>query len=233
MLIAAPTASAKNYCFEKWIENVLDFTYPDFDVVLFDNSIEGRTNADHLTDLFISRYGLSDKFKAFYSERSRGKESVIERMAISHNDCRDYFLKGKYGYMLHLESDVMPEKNVIEELLIHRKPVISALYYRDEGQYRKLCITHRKPMPHNMTPGEDVVFVDGTIKKVASAGLGCTLIHQSVLEKISFRFDPNISVHPDSFFYDDCFKHGIEVWADTSQIAQHDNQPWGRPGIDF
>ena len=32
VLICAPTASAKNYCFDKWITNVMDFTYPNFEI---------------------------------------------------------------------------------------------------------------------------------------------------------------------------------------------------------
>ena len=32
ILIAAPTAKAKDYCFEEWLDHVMGFTYPLFDV---------------------------------------------------------------------------------------------------------------------------------------------------------------------------------------------------------
>ncbi len=40
ILIAAPQADVKNYCFEDWLRNVRQFTYPKskIDIFLADNS---------------------------------------------------------------------------------------------------------------------------------------------------------------------------------------------------
>jgi hypothetical protein len=50
---------------------------------------------------------------------------------------------------LHLESDVIPPPDVIENLLFHKKEVISALYYSDEGIYRRPMIQMKLKVTEN------------------------------------------------------------------------------------
>ena len=238
ILVCAPTAQPKSYVLREYLDNVLNFKYPNFDLLLCDNTLDSGESTEHINGEIAKLTTDTKRFRAIHSKVS-GIDSVIERMAISHNDCRKAFLEGNYSYMLHLESDVLPPPTIIEDLLFHRKLVIGALYYRDEGSYRKLCIqTHVSRSPRNiftvnMLPHEDALFIDGTVKRIASVGLGCVLIHRSVLEKIPFRFIPGNSSHPDSFFSEDCFKNGIDIFADTNIIARHDNKPWGVHGFDF
>jgi hypothetical protein len=67
-------------------------------------------------------------------------------------------------------------------------------------------------------------FVDGDVKKVFSCGLGCVLIHRSVLKEVVFRYEEGSPVHPDSFFYADLDAKKIPVYVDTSIYCKHDNQ---------
>lgn len=238
ILISSPTASAKNYCFKEWIENVNNFNYPNFDVVLFDNTDDDGRNTNWLNNTFKDLYGNSNKFTAFHSD-ILGIESVIERMCISHNDCRRYALNNNYDYLLHLESDVFPNKDVIQNLLFRQKKVIGALYHIDFGKRRRLMVQRRiNRTPNdtvyvNMEAWEDTYFIDGKIHKVASVGLGCVLIHRSILQKIPFRFVKDRDNHPDSYFSEDCFRNNIDIWADTSEICIHKNTDWGIYKIDF
>lgn len=238
VLISAPTASAKNYCFHTWLDNVMKFTWTNFDVVLFDNTLDDASNAAFLNDRYIQKYGTAGKFFAKQSSVS-GIDSVIERMCISHNDCRQFAIDGGYTHWLHLETDVFPERDIIEKLFFHKKQVVGGIYYRDEGQYRRLCIqTHHARAPRNLLArnleaGEDVFFIDGMIKKVASVGLGCVLIDRAVFTRIRFRFVSGESAHPDSYFSEDCFRSKIDIWADTASICEHQNIAWGIHGVDF
>ena len=165
--------------------------------------------------------------------------SVISRMAMSHNDCREYAIKYGYQFIFHLETDVFPPENVIEELMAHSKQVIGGLYDRDEGKWRKLMMQkHIYPAPRvvnsvNFEAGDDAYFIDGTLKQVSSVGLGCVLIHSTVFKKIAFRFVEKEQNHPDSFFSEDCFRNGIKIYADTSIYCRHDNKAWGVYGKDF
>ena len=50
ILIAAPTAKAKDYCFEEWLDHVMGFTYPLFDVKLFDNTLDNGIYTKRMND---------------------------------------------------------------------------------------------------------------------------------------------------------------------------------------
>ena len=246
VLIASPTAKAKNYCFTDWIDNVMQFKYPNFDVRLFDNTQDGGKNAKYLNDVFESRYGVSDFYGKFHAHNSmelrgiKGSESLIERMAMSHNDCRGYAMNNGYDYLLHLESDVMPQHDVIEQLMSRGKKVVGAMFYRDEGRHRCLMVQRRIfCTPHNIkmlnyVANEELNLLDGNIKDVASVGLGCVLIDvRKVFSKIEFRHVDGVNMHPDSYFSEDCFRNKIPIFVDTNCIARHDNRQWGFYGVDF
>lgn len=246
VLICAPTASAKSYCFEEWIDNVMSFNYPNFDIRIFDNTYkDGGEFTLKMNSIFKNKYGKSNnKFYAYNSARINNMKddaigSVISRMAMSHNDCREYAIKYGYDYILHLETDVFPPSNVIEQLMAQGKKVIGGLYDRDEGKWRKLMaqkhvyVAPRAVNSVNFVTGEEIGFANGTIKQVSSIGLGCVLIHNSVFKNIPFRFVPGEANHPDSFFSEDCFRKGIKIYADTSVYCRHDNKPWGVYGVDF
>lgn len=242
ILICSPTAKAKNYCFEEWLDNVMSFTYPNFEVRLFDNTEDNGKNAKKMNDIYTKKYGYDKKFFAYNSlvlNSSTKTKGVIEKMCLSHNDCINYALNNKFDYMLHLESDVFPEKNVIEKLLPHKKLVVGAVYYRDEGKFRKpmlqrkINVINSHVVSMNFDKSEDIHFMDGTLKQVAHVGLGCVLIKTGVFSVIKFRFVRNEPMHPDTYFAEDCFRHKVKVYADTSCIARHENKAWGVYGINF
>lgn len=239
VLISAPTANVKDYCFDAWIENIMQFKYPNFEVKVFDNSLDEGKASLARNVRFLNAYGKQNtKFQSIYSNIT-SEQSLIERMCISHNDCRDEFLNGDYTHMLHLETDVVPPHDIIERLMEHNKSVIGAVYYRNEGQWRQPMIQQRiyrapkNVIAINVNANEEPFFLDGTVKGVASAGLGCVLIKREVLEKIKFRFVAGENLHPDCFFNEDCFRNKINTFVDTSIICRHDNKAWGYYGVDY
>lgn len=246
VLVCAPTASSKNYCFNEWLENVMNFNYPNFDIRLFDNTYkDGGEFTQYMNNTFEKKYGKgNNKFYAFNSAKINNIQddaigSVISRMAMSHNDCREYAIKYGYQSMLHLETDVFPPLNVIEQLLVQNKKIIGGIYDRDEGKWRKAMLQkHIYSSPVNINSinfeaTEDAYFIDGTIKQVSSVGLGCVLINSSVFKNIPFRFVEGQGNHPDSYFSEDCFKKGYKIYADTSVYCKHDNKAWGIYRKDF
>ena len=150
-------------------------------------------------------------------------------LAKSHDNCRTMALKGDYDYLLHLESDVFPPVNVIERLLDARKKVVGAMYHIELGEQSTLMIQQleefgeAKRDTYNL--GEtDLDFVDGSVKKIFSCGLGCVLIHKSVLKEVPFRYEEGAPVHPDSFFFADLDMRDISAYVDTSIYCEHRNQ---------
>jgi len=242
VLICSPTANVKNYCFDEWLDNVMNFSYPNFEVRLYDNTDDKGNNSDLLNKKYQAKYGYNKKFFAVNSlikNDAHGIKSVIEKMCISHNDCRQYAIENKFDYMLHLESDVFPKKDIIQKLLVHCKNVVGGIYYRDEGKFRKpmiqrkVYITNSFVISMNFDKSEDIHFMDGTLKQVAHIGLGCVLIGVKVFDKIKFRFSKEEGFHPDTYFAEDCFRNKIPIYADTSCIARHENKSWGIYGLNF
>jgi len=243
VLVSCPTAAAKNYCFEEWIDNVLSFTYPNFEVRLFDNTDDKGANANYLNEYVNSRYGnINDKFLAINSlvKHDVKSNSIIAKMCLSHNDCRMYALTNDFDFMLHLESDVFPPKDVIERLIFHQKNVIGGLYYIDEGRYRMAMVMERIELAennittfHSAYHGGEIRLLDGNIHPVAQIGLGCVLISKKAMERLPFRYVPNRNFHPDTYFSEDCDAQRIPIHLDTSIVCRHENKMWGIHGIDF
>ena len=97
VLISAPTALAKKYCFEEWLDNVMQLSYPNFNVVLFDNTNDGGKFTEYMNEYHKNNYN-SEKFYAVNSLKINNffSSSIIEKMCLSHNDCRKYMLHNNY-----------------------------------------------------------------------------------------------------------------------------------------
>lgn len=224
ILVASPTADVKSYCSDRWMDVATNLTYPNYDLYLCDNS----SNRDYYAE-------LKEKYKDdLMIERisTTHSSSVKESMAKSHEKCREKALRDNYDYLLHLETDVFPPLDVIERLLQTKKKVVGALYHIELGEESKLMVqqieaTGRNRETFNLDLS-DLEFVDGTVKRVFSCGLGCVLIHKSVLQRVNFRYEKGAVVHPDSFFYGDLHKLNIPVFVDTSIYCKHDNMPLSR-----
>ena len=124
-------------------------------------------------------------------------------------------------------------------MLFHKKKFINALYYTDEGSYRRPMVQVHLELAPNYghsywaTYKDEIKYVNGEVYRLALAGLGCALIHYSVLKKIEFRFEKGIDKHPDTFFAEDCEKHKVPIYIDTSIVCEHKNKSWGVYGIDY
>lgn len=232
ILVCCPTAAVKNYCFEEWLENTMNLKYPNYQIRLFDNTPDSGYNTIKLNKLFRSKYGENNhKFKSIHVPVDND-ESVIERMIYASEEMRQYAIKKNYSHILHLESDVFATENIIEELLFHDKQVIGALYDRDEGIYRKLMIQKIvKEAPDsllslNFKSGEEIGFINGSIKKVSSVGLGAVLINMSVLKNLPFRYFGDDAA-PDKYLMESFHMMGVKIYAHTGLICpRHENQEW-------
>jgi hypothetical protein len=219
VLVGTPHADRKNYCFNEFVEMVKTFTYKNYNVVIADNS---KSNKNYK---LIVKHGLN-------SLRIKPKHKANQQyIAESHEAIRQYALKGGYDYLLHLESDVFPPPDIIERLLVHQKPLVSALYMIDFGHNSRPMVQHIESHGSiRETINSDVVqdfnLIDGTLKKVYSAGLGCMLIHKSILKKFTFRWEQGASMHPDSFFAGDIKQLNIPIHLDTSILCEHKNSFW-------
>ena len=131
VLIAIPTYDAKNYCLNQFMDNVKNFTYPKslIEIYVADNSATNK-NALMIRDKF--------KVKTFWKDYSN--VPLMTKLADSHNQLRRYFLESDNDYMFHLESDIFPPRDIIEQLLWCRKPIVNGLYQVFDASWRSPCI---------------------------------------------------------------------------------------------
>lgn len=220
ILVGCPTADPYRYCTQQWIDAVKSLSYKGFDVLLVDNS----SSKDYFNE-------FSKQVPMIKTERI---ENLRELVARDRNLIRDKILKENYDYFLSLEIDVIPPFDLIEKLLSHKKDIVSGVYYKDyEVNITKAGIPLRKaktilPLLWKAVDSENVrqltsKEVEGNkLLEVAISGLGCLLIHRSVLEKVKFRVNlKESSACDDVWFCHDAIKQGFKIYADTSVKCKH------------
>jgi cellulose synthase/poly-beta-1,6-N-acetylglucosamine synthase-like glycosyltransferase len=219
VLIGTPHSDTKNYCIEDYIARVKSLSYPFYDVLVVDNS-QSRKNYKLLLRAGIKAIHVKPK-----------KHSIQTILAKSHEEIRKYALAHKYDYLLHLESDVIPPRDVIERLMIHNHPIVSAMYMINFGSDSHLMSQKIENFGEiretiNMKDGADLMMVDGKLKLTFACGLGCVLIHRETLKKFVFRSESGANLAPDSLFALDTDALGIPKYIDTSVLCEHNNSEW-------
>ncbi len=218
VLIGVPHADLKNYCLSMFLSRAKNLTYKNYEILFADNS-NNRKNYKRLIK--------EENVDCIYV---KPKQKAIQHiLADTHEAIRDYFLRGDYDYLLHLESDIIPPPDVIERLMIHNKPIVSAVYHIDFGANSHAMI---QKMEHfgdiretaNIKDGADLMMMDGKLHEVFACGLGCVLIRRDVLEQIPFRWSGG-DIFPDTYWAFDT-NGQFPKFVDTSILCEHHNSSW-------
>lgn len=232
ILVACPTSDYKLYCQDDWVKQICNLSYPNYDVLIVDNS-KDEQNVNRLRSQFekYKNTRLDNRVKVYHFKRLGGlKETIAE----SCNFIRDYMKEWCYDYLFMVESDIFIPTNSIEHLLAFKKKVICLPYFHFGGADTKLlqCVnytmadgtvtqvfqTNEKCFIHDITGSN-------TPKRVYQTGLGCILIHVSVLKKVKFRYNKDeweLGFH-DYFFHRDLENLKIPVYCDFNVIVEHRN----------
>lgn len=211
VLVGCPTSNHKEYCLGEYAKAVKGLTYKNYDVLLVENS----ESDEYLKK--IKEEGLQ-AIKGPYSEGAR------DRIVASRNMLREEAIKN-YDYLLSLEQDVIPPKDIIEKLLRHEKEITTGIYFANnampDGSIALIPLAYKltDEKTLSMKPlSEEEVFKDQLIR-IVSCGMGCVLIATDVLEKIRFRYEKN--TFDDRWFCIDAYKLKIPMYADTSARCKH------------
>ena len=227
-MIASPQSDKKNYCFEDWLNNIKKFDYENYDIFLADNS----TTEDN-SKLLRDKYKIGSK----WITSKENQNSLMMKLRDSHNSCREETLKGGYDFLLHLETDIFPSAETINELLFYKKKCIGALYdigFADNRQLMYRTIEKDDERLAIVLDAKDrEKWMTGEVYRVLGCGLGCNLIHRSVLEKVKFRIEANSNVFPSLFFGLDLDKLNIPQYLHSGLFCEHRNEDWGDYGKDY
>jgi len=240
VLVACPTYEGKNYCVDKWIKQVKELNYSNYDILLVDNTNDGGKNAKWLSET----YGIE-----VIHHYDKTYPDVKYLMAKCNEIIRKRVLDKGYDYLFSLEADVMlKNQNVIAKFINYGIPVVSGVYDIGPIGYSYPLI---QQFFKNVEGGPERYFsrqlfweeiyehMNGKVKQVYACGIGCTLIDQIVLSKIKFRVDyGHKHVHADSMFYKDLAGLKVDAYQDTAEYCTHlRNQTWDEVyairGIEF
>lgn len=106
VLVTCPTHEVKEYCFQQWIDNVKTLTYPNYDVLVVDNSPDTS---------FMNRWAA--QVPMLHIDAPQEPQRMGFRICQSMALVQQHFLAGNYAYWMNIEADNIPPKNVIEVLL--------------------------------------------------------------------------------------------------------------------
>ena len=224
VLVFSPTYEGKEYCRERFVENVKKFSYPNYEFLMIDNS---------KTDEYYKKLQADG---VPIVRVPRGDSSRIA-LANAQNYARRYALDNDFDYVLSLESDLFPTSDVIQRLMAHSKPVVGALYYiggTEEGMATHPCVFITTPKTNStngtrlITPEEHQELVDeGGIHRIHGMGVGCALMMIYVLKDYIFwtdnRFD---NKHSDVYFYMDLWNNKVPVYVDYDLETKHEPSSW-------
>jgi len=211
VLVGCAINEAYEYCLEPFITSVKTLTYQNYDTLFVENS---KTNR------FLDKL----KEKSLNVIKCDWNENARERIVQSRNMLRDYVINKNYDWFLMLDQDVIPPRDVIEKLLAHKKRVICGIYYgifqnklkpvawywdafNDANNTNMFQFDHRIVQSYKLVYG---LF-----------GLGCCLIHRSILGKVEFRYIKDMDSFEDTWFALDLKAKKIKIYADTSILCKH------------
>jgi len=217
VLVGCPTSDHKEYCLDPYINSIKSLTYKN-DILLVDNS----ENKDYYKKI---------KEKGIPVIKDKYRETARDRIVHSRNILRRQVLDNGYDYLLSLEQDVIPPKNIIERLLAHKKDVISGVYYKKiyitvkNKEYTKIVPLLWKITKEDKEKKLITYITDEELQtsllNIDMCGLGCLLIHRNVLEKIKFRYKKQEKAFDDTWFCKDAIKNNFKIYANPTLKCKH------------
>jgi len=215
VLVAAPVTQWYDYCWKEFSDFLRNLTYDNFEVFLVDNSEE----------TWFYEKVKNDGFNVIKNEHLHRIRDMVIR---DHNMIRNKVLKEGFDYLLILDQDVIPPKDVIDRLIAANKDVAAGLYF---GSHDINGSVKTMPFAWVFSKGEkdwhntgylvEEEMWPGKLLKVAFTGMGCILISRKVLEKIEFRYDVNMDAWDDRWLGYDVWDKGFEFWCDTGVKCKH------------
>ncbi len=232
LLIAFPTYDAHSYCLQEFSAAIkaLDLEGIESEIYIVDNS-DNVDYANVLKKTFPTAY-----VSHFEPPKDQQIKKVYRYCELKSREMiRLYMIKGKFDYLFMCDSDTIPPKNTIKQLLSRDKNICSAFCI---GRYGP-SVWYRIDMPIKFTPSgiwklhniSDLEINNAKnnnrIIRVSACGFGCLLIGGKVLN-FEFRKSKNNWYGADINFCYDAYRRGFSVWGDPTVECEHLHRRIGR-----
>lgn len=235
VLVGVPIFDGMNYCLKEFLEGIRALTYSNCDVLLMDNS---KSNE------FFEE--LKKEKEIIVLKEGTQEEKPVLRLISSRNKIIEYALKNDYDYILMMDSDVIPPKNIIEELISCNKNIISGLYFNyfvSSGETKFLPVSWRAITPEEFELIKQKVRFpphitcenlqrhmtqeeadSGKVLEVLYASAGCMLISKKIFENIKYDLigaPEGAVVTDDIIFMKKVRKKGFKIYCNTKLKCEH------------
>jgi hypothetical protein len=124
---------------------------------------------------------LPDHNKNVTIEKYNTTVQRMKKTDVNRNKVSEDFLSGPADYLFFIDDDTVFQNGTITKLVEQRRDFVAGIYFMP-GPKNNHPIAYRKIDGGFYTP--IVFYPDGGLIQVDSVGMGCTLIHRSVFEKI-------------------------------------------------
>ena len=229
VLIGSITYRDKDYILDRWFARLQDiikltkFHIDQVDLLIIDNTNDIGEHAEYLRNKLNCNV-----------IKERYMEETNANIANSRNRLRKEVLFEGYDYLFMLESDVLPPREIIIELLNHKVPVVSGWYHVGQGlRWKRPCVVmpfrpieEAKKLPENHV---EISLAKERLVRVLQGSMGCCLIRQDVLRKLDFfhlKSRNTAIVHDDTFFFVECEMKGVPVYVDSDMLCLHFQSNW-------
>lgn len=216
VLVGAPNNIRKEYILDRHVKRLKELSYPNYEVVIADNSRDDK-------------YSESIKQKGVKCLKTSWYEGSRARICESRNQIRQYMLDNDFDFYLSVEADVIPQRDVIEQLLQHDKDIVGGWYYIGDYGHSRPCLAREWSLVDGQklvnSPPMGTQLAENRLIKVFLGSMGIMLFKKKVLEKIKFKVYEHFAHHDDTWFFFDAENHGFEVWIDTDLLCAHFQVP--------
>ena len=221
VLLAAPISSRKDPILREWLQYITRFTYPQYDILLVDNSDD-----EHFREQ-VWQAGFACDYVS-----PNGKRAT-HYVAESQNLLRKWFLERQYDYYFSLECDNFPPLNIIELMLSYKLDNLNVPYFLRQGKETTLgvqkSVIHHQGWRANkvMAVPDSIAAFDGRVKHYYAPSFGCSLFSRRLMERVQYRVDDRLpTAFSDSFFHMDSNRIGIKPWAHMGVLCEHRRFSW-------
>ena len=220
VLVASPTYEGHKYVIEEYLDRVKNLSYPYYSVLLANN---GKTKT-------FTRWLIKQGVKVL---KTPYVDNPFERIKISRNTIINYVLQHPdIEYVLLLDTDVIPPKNIIQKLLKHKKNLAGGLVHAGfENKVPSVLkdgyLIKNGRMGLSFYSWKEIKEMrkKRNLHKVYATSAACLLVHRKVFESgAKFRYTPSINVGEDVWFFSECNEKGFKFHVDVSQRITHINK---------
>ena len=153
VLVVCPTSSRHGHLLDKWVKHLDLLSYPNFDVMLIDNTIDSdkyfkRLQTKKLKNIIL-QVGEDEKNRTVFERKiivqkhewDQKKQHPIQMLADCREKIRQYFVEQKeYSYLFHLDDDIFIPTNGIQRLLAYKKDCVGYYVHVFPKGMHKPCV---------------------------------------------------------------------------------------------